>query len=138
MTDGELVAKRLAYVVTCVEDLRRHAQPDRIASDPVQRRFIEHTLQLAIQAMLDAASAIVSSEHLGEPATNQELFDLLAQGGWIPVNHVDRYRQIVGFRNVLVHQYLHVDPDIVRQVVEGRLGDLLAFVSSLREKIGSD
>lgn len=135
MTDRELVAKRLAYVVTCVEDLRRHAQPDRIGSDPVQGRFIEHTLQLAIQAMLDAASGIVSGERLGEPRTNHELFDLLARGGWIPTDHVERYRRIVGFRNVLVHQYLQVDPEIVREVVTGQLDDLLAFVSSVRGKL---
>ena len=136
MTDRELVAKRLAYVVTCVEDLRRHAQPDRIGSDPVQSRFIEHTLQLAIQAMLDAASGIVSGERLGEPRTNHELLDLLARGDWIPAEHVDRYRRIVGFRNVLVHQYLQVDPEIVRDVVTRQLDDLLAFVSSVREKLG--
>ena len=59
MTDRELVMKRLAHVVTCVEDLRRYAKPERIEVDPVQRRFIEHTLQLAIQSMLDVASSIV-------------------------------------------------------------------------------
>ncbi len=136
MTDRELIRKRLAYVVTCVEDLRRHAEPERIEVDPVQRRFIEHTLQLAIQSMLDVASSIVSSERLGEPKTNHELFDLLAQGGWIPLGRVERYRHIVGFRNVLVHRYLDVDAAIVREVAVEHLEDLLAFVAGLRDKLG--
>src|SRR4051812_12224986 len=45
--------------------------------DARERRFVEHTLQIAIQAMRDVASHIVSDERLGEPRTNQELLELL-------------------------------------------------------------
>ena len=59
------------------------ARPDQIATDVREERFVEHTLQLAIQAALDVASHIVSDKRLGEPNTNGELFDLLLAGGWI-------------------------------------------------------
>lgn len=75
MTDAELVAKKLAQVETYVAELRRLARPDLIATDLRERRFVEHTLQIAIQAALDVASHIVSDERLGEPRTNQALFD---------------------------------------------------------------
>ncbi len=58
------------------------AQPDKIRQDIRERRFVEHALQLAIQAALDIASHIVSDERLGEPRTNRELFDLLERNGW--------------------------------------------------------
>jgi uncharacterized protein YutE (UPF0331/DUF86 family) len=32
-----------------------------------ERRFVEHTIQIAIQAALDVASHIISDERLGEP-----------------------------------------------------------------------
>lgn len=50
MTDPALVAKKLAAIETALADLRRLAQPDRVSSDLIQRRFVEHTLQIAIQA----------------------------------------------------------------------------------------
>jgi len=81
MTDRALVEKTLAAVVAAVSDLRRLARPQDIRHDVREQRFIEHTLQLAIQAALDVASHIVSDEALGEPATNRELFDLLARAG---------------------------------------------------------
>jgi hypothetical protein len=68
MTDPELIAKKLGEIETCVSDLRTLAQPDRLRQDIRERRFIEHTLQLAIQAALDVASHIVSDERMGEPA----------------------------------------------------------------------
>ena len=46
MTDIELIAKKLAFVETSVAELRRLAQPDLIATDIRERRFVEHTLQI--------------------------------------------------------------------------------------------
>ena len=71
------MAKKLAIIESCVSDLRRLAQPEALATDVREQRFVEHTLQLAIQAALDVASHIVSDRRLGEPRTNRELFDLL-------------------------------------------------------------
>ena len=77
MTDAALAAKKLAQIESCVSDLRRLARVEAIASDLREQRFVEHTLQIAIQAALDVASHIVSGRRLGEPRTNRELFDLL-------------------------------------------------------------
>jgi hypothetical protein len=44
-----------------------------------EERFVEHTLQTAIQAAIDVTGHIVSDERLGEPRTNREMFDLLAR-----------------------------------------------------------
>jgi hypothetical protein len=59
--------------VTDAELLRRLARPAEIAHDLREQRFVEHTLQIAIQAALDVASHIVSDQRLGEPRTNREL-----------------------------------------------------------------
>jgi uncharacterized protein YutE (UPF0331/DUF86 family) len=60
LTDRELIAKKLAQIETCVRELRSLAQPDRIRKDIREQRFVEHTLQLAIQA--DVASHVVSDD----------------------------------------------------------------------------
>ena len=124
MTDPELVAKRLAIIETSVRELRKLARPTAIHTDVGEARFVEHTLQIAIQAVLDTASHIVSDERLGEPRTNRELFDLLEGAGWIPPVLAGALRDMAGFRNVLVHGYDTVDLEIVRDVVEHHLGEL--------------
>jgi uncharacterized protein YutE (UPF0331/DUF86 family) len=77
VTDPDLVLKKLAVIETCVRELRQLARPASLFDDIKERRFVEHTLQLAIQAALDVASHIVSDDRLGEPRTNRELFTLL-------------------------------------------------------------
>ena len=132
MIDSDLVAKKLALIETCVEQLRTMARPEALRTDVREQRFVEHTLQIAIQAALDVASHIVSDERLGEPETNRELFDLLVRGGRLPPALATSLRDMAGFRNVLVHGYQDVDLGIVEDVLTHHLGDLVAFVASVR------
>lgn len=136
MTDRSLIDKRLAHIVEAVESLRLLARPESVESDPVQRGFVEHTLQTAIQAMIDVAAALVSELRLGEPRTHTELFDRLATAGWLPESQARTCRKIVAFRNVVVHRYLDVDPAIVRAILESHLGDLTEFVRTIRSRLG--
>jgi uncharacterized protein YutE (UPF0331/DUF86 family) len=69
VTDRPLLLKKLSIVETCVAELRRTARPTELRVDIREQRFVEHTLQIAIQAALDVASHIVSDERLGEPRT---------------------------------------------------------------------
>lgn len=132
MTDADLVAKKLALIETYVRELRTLAHPEQIALDVREERFVEHTLQIAVQAALDVASHIASDDRLGEPRTNQELFELLSRHGVIEEQLSRSLRAAVGFRNLLVHGYASVDKAIVRDVLENRLGDLVEFVTAVR------
>jgi uncharacterized protein YutE (UPF0331/DUF86 family) len=132
VTDPDLVAKKLALIETCVEQLRSLAKPDALRTDVREERFVEHTLQVAIQAALDVASYIVSDDRLGEPETNRELFDLLAGAGRIAPPLATTLRDMAGFRNVLVHGYQDMDLGVVEDVLRNHLGDLLAFAAAIR------
>ncbi len=135
MTDVHLVVKLLAKLETYVRELKTLSRPERIETDVREERFVEHTLQLSIQAALDVASHIVSDDLLGEPNTNRQLFEILARYGWISEDLSDTLRQVVGFRNILVHGYSDVDLDIVRRIVETDLDDLLDFAGAIRARL---
>jgi uncharacterized protein YutE (UPF0331/DUF86 family) len=135
MTDPELVAKKLAFIETCVAELQRLADPGIIETDIREERFVEHTLQIAIQAAQDVASHIVSDERMGEPRTNRELFDLLARNGWLDESEAALLGNMVGFRNILVHGYGDVDLSIVRDVLENHLDELLQFAAIVRARL---
>lgn len=136
MTDAELLQKKLAFIETCVQELRTWSDPASIATDLREERFAAHTLQLAIQAAIDVASHIVSSDRLGEPETNRQLFDLLARAGWLEPGLADTMRKMAGFRNIAVHGYQSVDKAILADMVVHRLGDLLDFVATIRNRQG--
>ena len=134
MTDVDLVSKKLAFIETCLRELDQ-ARPDLVESDIKERRFAEHTLQICIQAMQDVSSHIVSDERLGEPGTNAELLTILTRNGWIEGSLAGKLKSAIAFRNILVHGYTAVNPMILRDILENRLGDLQAFVQAIRIKL---
>lgn len=138
MMDRDWISKKLAEIETYVRELRTLARPEEIERDIREERFVAHTLQLAIQAILDVASHIVSAQRLGEPETHHELFEMLARHGHLPSELVMVLRRMTGFRNLIVHEYAKVDLSVVRSIVEGRLDDLLAFVEAIRLSAGAD
>ena len=135
MTDPELVEKKLAEIETYLRELRSLADPSRIRTDVKEERFVSHTLQLAIQSVLDIASHIVSDERLGEPATYRELFTLLERNGWLGPRLAGRLRDMAGFRYLLVHGYAAVDLAVVEEVLSERLEDLGEFAREIRVRI---
>jgi uncharacterized protein YutE (UPF0331/DUF86 family) len=137
VTDVDLIKKKLSFIETCVRELRGLSNPALIATDLREERFAAHSLQIAIQAVLDAASHIVSDERLGEPETNRQLFDLLQRAGWLSPALTDTMHKMAGFRNVVVHGYQSVDKAILADIVEHRLDDLLAFVEAIRDRLSS-
>ncbi len=135
MTDLDLLLKRLAFIDTCLQQLRDLAKPDLLTTDIKERRFVEHTLQVALQAIQDIASHLVAEEKLGEPRTNSELLHLLAGAGWISADLAQRLRQAIGFRNVLVHGYTEVDLQILRDILANRSADLASFSAEIRKAL---
>jgi uncharacterized protein YutE (UPF0331/DUF86 family) len=135
VTDADLIEKKLAFIETCLGELRRLARPEAIEHDVKERRFIEHTLQICIQAVQDVASHIVSDLRLGEPATNQALLTALAGEGLLTEETATALRAAIGFRNVLVHGYTAVDPNILRDVLLKHLGETEDFVQQIRDRM---
>lgn len=135
MTDAELLADKLTKIGACLRELRTLTDLDRLRKDVKEERFVARTLQLTVQAALDAASHIVSDDPLGEPETNEELFTLLERNGWIAPGLAAELRSMARFRNLLVHDYARIDLEKVEDIVRNHLAGLEAFVGAVRAKL---
>ncbi|MCY3776938.1 MAG: DUF86 domain-containing protein [Candidatus Aminicenantes bacterium] len=63
-----------------------------------------------------------------DPGTYGSSIDCLVEANILPPSFGERFRQIAGFRNVLVHGYLDVDLDLVAEILSERLDDFEDFV----------
>jgi|AntAceMinimDraft_12_1070368.scaffolds.fasta_scaffold25433_2 uncharacterized protein YutE (UPF0331/DUF86 family) len=96
------------------------------ASDPLWLPGIKYLFVVAIEDCIDIAQHICAVKKLGAVRDNGHSFVLLSTGGVIPLGLSEDLRRAVGFRNVLVHEYVDVDDQVVlRSLAE--LGDLRAF-----------
>ena len=88
----------------------------------------EHHLQIAIQACIDIASHIVAT--LGLPAPSKEtaeVFKSLAKEKIITNEFAEVMKDVVSYRNVIVHGYLDVNRKITYENIQKHLPDLSKF-----------
>ncbi len=62
------------------------------------------------------------------PADAYSAFELLVQLGVKEVSDIS-WKQIIGMRNALVHDYLNIDPEIIRLVIKDKKYEELVVFS---------
>ena len=88
-------------------------------------------LQRACEASIAAAMHVVRSNKLGIPQESREVFQMLLDANFVDDNLKNRLQAMVGFRNIAVHDYRSLNLDIVKSILDERLGDFRAFVKVL-------
>lgn len=129
MVVAEIVESRLKLLEEYRNDLREY-EDIKLADyrrDKKVQRFVERTLQLAIEACIDIASHIISAEGLREAKDNKDLFIVLNEKGIISTELLPAMMNMCKFRNIIVHDYTRIDPEIVIGVLRRNLKDFEAF-----------
>ncbi|MBF0475856.1 MAG: DUF86 domain-containing protein [Deltaproteobacteria bacterium] len=99
--------------------------------DHLRQDAIAANLQRASEQCIDLANHIVRMKKLGIPKESGEGFSLLAGAGIITKELSKRLENMVGFRNILVHEYQSLDIRILIEVIENRLDDLILLTSCI-------
>ena len=93
--------------------------------------IIIHNLQLAIQGCIDIASHVISDEGWLVPDTLIGLFDILMKHKILPQDLNDRLKKMVGFRNIIVHEYGTIDLDKVYKILKEDIKDIRLFLKQI-------
>lgn len=81
----------------------------------------ERYLQLAIQILIDLGQLIITEKQLARPAEPQEIFSVLFNSKILSKNLVNQLTGIVGFRNILVHEYGKIDREKVYEYLQDNI-----------------
>lgn len=95
--------------------------------DFLKQDAIAINIQRATEFCIDLANHVVKTLKLGIPKESRESFLLLAGAGLIGWEMARDLGRMVGFRNVLVHDYRDLDVAIMKDVVENRLDLFVEF-----------
>jgi len=79
----------------------------------------ERSLQVLIEVCIGIAKHWAYALNKTAPADAYTAFELLAQFGVKDVSDIS-WKKIIGMRNALVHDYLNIDPEIIRLVVKNK------------------
>ncbi|MCJ7667838.1 MAG: DUF86 domain-containing protein [Anaerolineae bacterium] len=95
------------------------------------RGAAERYLQLAIESVIDIGNEIISSLQLRRPERYREIPHILAEAKIIPNEFADRIAQMIGFRNLLVHDYAIINKALEHEFLKTRLPDFKSFMKHI-------
>ena len=129
MVDAELLQRRLERLDQYLRILQRLARygRDEFLADPEKYGSAERFLELSIQLTVDMGNHVVAAERAGRVQTSGDIPVLLRDHGLVDTELARRWARMIGFRNILAHEYMDIDRAQVYQNLTTRLGDLEAL-----------
>lgn len=129
----EALRERLAKLEEVIGRLREVAQVDHdeLARDFRAQWLAERGLELAAQAVLDIGNHILAGEFGQSAAEYESILGGLAERGVLSADLGRRLRGLGGFRNVLVHGYLGIDPEKVYAALQRAERDFTDFEAEI-------
>jgi len=132
VTNPEIIRKRLGKLeqyLSILGRMRRYSY-DEFVANPERYGSAERFLQLSIEALNDIGNHVVADEQLGEVNWQSDIPRLLLEHGYLTDELAESWMRMIGFRNVLVHDYLEIDHKIVHDVVANHLDELRGLMET--------
>ncbi|MDB6049716.1 MAG: hypothetical protein JWR17_2462 [Pseudomonas sp.] len=135
MVDNILINKA-ETIERCVARAKQEydKDPASFATDFTRQDAAILNIQRACEAAMDMGQHLIRRERLGVPQSGRDVFELLARGGWVPASLVPVLKNMVGFRNIAVHEYQTLQLPITVSIITTHLGDFLAFSAYILSK----
>jgi len=130
MLDVETIVERLDALQEYIDRLRplQALSLEELTLPENYRDYwaVERGLLLAIQCVIDISTHLVAGLRLGRVQGYGEAIRLLGKAGILPASFAEKLSRVAGFRNLLIHEYLAIDPREVYKALQN-LRDLETF-----------
>ncbi len=123
-----VIQRKLALLDDQIQKLKHHTKGlsfDEFKADWVIRSMSERAIQVCAEIIIDIAERIIAIEHAGPVASAAEAIEKLKVLDII--SSAEPYMSMVRFRNLIVHQYEIIDPEILFEMITKHLDDFIGF-----------
>lgn len=133
MVNPSVITKRVEQIEKHLERISSFASLSHEAflGNNVAQDVVEYNLFQIVNHLIDIFQHIVVDEEYGFPETAYEAAQILFNKGILSKEDVEIFKQMVGFRNVVGHDYINVNKDIVYQILTQGEKDIRALLTRI-------
>ncbi len=126
---NDIVINKIQSIQFCVERAREEYQknPDGFETDYTRQDAAILNVIRACEQAIDLANHVIKKHKMGIPASSAESFELLQKKNVIDQRLTKKLKNMVHFRNTVIHDYQRTNLDIVKSVIDSELNDLVLF-----------
>jgi uncharacterized protein YutE (UPF0331/DUF86 family) len=124
MVDKNLILRKISALDEYLKQINEYTDISLkvYASDWKVQRIVERTLQMMIETCMDISGHIISDENM---------FRILAENKILNESQLVAFDKMAKFRNIIVHNYEKIDPEIVIGILKRNLNDFEDFKSAI-------
>ena len=125
MSEMDIILSKINIIKNCLMAIEKATLKEKDSDFLIS--IYEINLQRAVQACIDLANTIIAKEGLGLPNSYRQSFEILNTHSVITPEVSAKMKSMVGFRNISVHDYGVIKPEIVHSIVKNHLVDFEIF-----------
>ena len=128
--DNDRLLEKIDELENYLRELEEYLpeQEEDYLNNSLRKRACERAFQLASENLLDICNLIISEKGFGMPSDSKDSVRKLAENRVLPASLSTRLEELVGFRNLLVHQYGRVDDSRSYSYLNMELKDFYEFI----------
>lgn len=129
MVDREVIESKFRYLKEYLSDLEEYetVSLERYRTKKKDQRFVERTLHLACECCIDISAHMISRLGFREPKDTKDLFLILHENNILSEKVFSAMVKMAKFRNIVVHDYARIDPEIVIGILRKNIEDFKTF-----------
>jgi len=135
--DNNRILEKIDEMENYLRELEEYLpeQEEDYLNNGLRKRACERAFQLASENLLDICNLIISEKGFGIPSDSKDSVRKLVENKILPISLSTRLEELVGFRNLLVHQYGRVDDSRSYSFLNMELKDLYEFIEIIDRHI---
>lgn len=123
---------KLQQYLNYLKELRKSSFEDFMGDFKITGA-VERYLQVSMECMIDIGNEIISSLQLQRPEQYRDIPYILARSRVVPERFADTMASMIGFRNLLVHDYATINLKLVYEFLQTKLTDFEEFIRHVVE-----
>ena len=125
----DVILNKAGVIERCIARVREEhdGNDDNLMNNFTRQDSIILNLQRACEATIDLAMHLVRVKKLGIPQESKDAFQFLSEAELLNKKLSERLMKMVGFRNIAVHDYMKLNLEIVKSIVNNDLDVFLEF-----------
>ncbi len=134
-----VIQRKLSLLDEQIGHLQTHlgkVTEEEFTDNWVLRSMAERALQVCAEIMIDIAERLIAIKGAGPVATSSDAIRKLVELRIIESENP--YIRIVRFRNLIVHHYEEIDPEILYDIAKNHLDDFRRFRDEMDRFVARD
>lgn len=125
---NDVILNKVKTIERCVNRIHKvyEGNPENLV-DLTKQDSIILNIQRACEASIDLAMHLVSEHKLGVPKASREAFKILQEADIIEESLAKTLMNMVGFRNIAVHDYQALELEILESILAKHIEDFKDF-----------